>query len=106
MGQTKLRYNKPNSFNRWIWISIGAIIAIFIIFRIFGSSSSGGFLGGDKIAIVRLDGIIMSSEEINKQLDHFAERADVKAIVLRVNSGGGVVGASQEIYEKVKKINK
>lgn len=105
MGQTKLRYNKPNSFNRWIWISISAIIAIFILFKIFGSSSSSGFLSGDKIAVVRLEGFIFSSEELNKELDHFANRADVKAIVLRVNSGGGVVGASQEVYEKVKKVN-
>ena len=34
MGQTKLKYNRQNNFNRWIWISIGGIIAIFIIFSL------------------------------------------------------------------------
>ncbi len=105
MDQAKLRYKKQNSFNRWIWISIAAIILLFIVFRMFGSSSSSGFLGGDKIAVVRLEGLILSAEEVNKELEHFADRSDVKAIVLRINSGGGVVGASQEIYEKVKKVN-
>lgn len=100
-----MRYKKQNSFNRWIWISIAAIILLFIVFRMFGSSSSSGFLGGDKIAVVRLEGLILSAEEVNKELEHFADRSDVKAIVLRINSGGGVVGASQEIYEKVKKVN-
>lgn len=104
MDKTKLKYhNRPRSINRWIWIGIGSILLIFILFRIFSSPTSGsGLFGGDKVAIVRLEGLIMSSEQVNKELDHFAERSDVKAIVLRINSGGGVVGASQEIYEKVK----
>ncbi len=94
---------KPGSANRWIWISIGSIILLFFVFRIFKSTtSSSGLFGGDKIGIVRLEGMILSSEQINKQLNDYSERADIKAIVLRINSGGGVVGASQEIYEKVK----
>jgi protease-4 len=94
---------KPGSTNRWIWISIGSIILLFLIIRVFSSTTSGlGLFGGDKIGIVRLEGMILSSEQVNKQLNDFSERADIKAIVLRINSGGGVVGASQEIYEKVK----
>lgn len=107
MDQAKLKYPKRVNFlNRWIWITIGVIIIIFILSRVFRpATTSAGFFGGDKIAIVRLEGLIISSEQINKELDHFADRSDVKAIVLRINSGGGVVGASQEIYEKVKRIN-
>jgi protease-4 len=104
MVEEKLKQTyKPGSSNRWIWISIGSILLLFFIFRIFSSTtSSSGFFRGDKIGIVRLEGIILSSEKINKQLNDYSERADIKAIVLRINSGGGVVGASQEIYEKVK----
>jgi len=97
------RFSKQGSPNRWIWFSIGLIIILFFIFRIFSSPTfSAGILGGDKIAIVRLEGLIISSEQVNKELDDYSKRADIKAIVLRINSGGGVVGASQEIYEKVK----
>lgn len=104
MVEEKLKQTyKPGSSNRWIWISIGSILLLFFIFRIFSSTTSGSvFFGGEKVGIVRLEGIILSSEKINKQLNDYSERADIKAIVLRINSGGGVVGASQEIYEKVK----
>lgn len=97
------RLSKQSSPNRWIWFSIGLIIILFFLFRIFSTTtSSAGILSGDKIAIVRLEGLIISSEQVNEQLDDYSKRADIKAIVLRINSGGGVVGASQEIYEKVK----
>lgn len=104
MVKEKLRQNyKPGSINRWIWFGIGSILLLFIIIRIFSSAtSSSGIFGGAKIGIVRLEGMILSSEQVNKQLNDYSERADIKAIVLRINSGGGVVGASQEIYEKVK----
>lgn len=104
MVKEKLRRTyKPGSTNKWIWISIGAILLLFLIFRIFSSATSrSGLFGVDKVGIVRLEGLILSSEQVNKQLNDYSERADIKAIVLRINSGGGVVGASQEIYEKVK----
>jgi protease-4 len=107
MDKTKLNYyNRSKALNRWIWIGIGTILLIFVLIRLFNSPTSGSTLfGGDKIAVVRLEGLIISSEQVNKELQHFVDRADVKAIVLRINSGGGVVGASQEIYEKVKKLN-
>ena len=107
MDQTKLNYLKRSrSINRWIWIAVGAILLIFFISRFFDRTTSGsGLFGGDKVAIVRLEGLILSAEQVNKELEHFAGRSDVQAIVLRINSGGGVVGASQEIYEKVKRVN-
>jgi len=104
MVEKKLRQNyNPGSSNRWIWYSIGLILVIFFVFRIFSSSSTNsGLFSGDKVGIIRLEGLIISSEQVNKQLNDYSERSDIKAIVLRINSGGGVVGASQEIYEKVK----
>ena len=104
MVKEKLRQSyKPSSTNRWIWFSIGSILVLFLIFRIFSSTTSSSRLfGGDKVGIVRLEGLILSSEQVNRQLNDYSERSDIKAIVLRINSGGGVVGASQEIYEKVK----
>jgi len=101
MDKTKL---KPISTNRWIWISIAAILVLFIILRLIGVGMGSGLLGGAKVGIVRLEGLILSAENVNKQLTKYSERPDIKAIVLRINSGGGVVGASQEIYEKVKSL--
>lgn len=59
--------------------------------------------GGEKIAMIELIEPIMSSENIVRQLKKYRENRSVKAIVFRVESPGGGVAASQEIYEEVKK---
>ncbi|HXG48752.1 MAG TPA: signal peptide peptidase SppA [Methylomirabilota bacterium] len=66
----------------------------------------------DKIAVIPIDGIIMSGdfggeyglvEMITRQLEHAAEDDAVKAVVLKVNSPGGEVLASDEIAEAIEK---
>jgi len=58
---------------------------------------------GEKIALVELRGVIMSSEEIVDQLKRHRENDAIKGILLRIESPGGGVVASQEIYEEVRK---
>lgn len=73
--------------------------------------------GGPSIAIVPIYGVItvaeqgqmfrpMSSDRITKRLKSLAEQEDVKAVVLRINSPGGSVGAVQEIYDEVLRLKK
>lgn len=59
---------------------------------------------GDKIAVVEIKGVILDSEEIVRQLKKFHEDRSIQAILLRIDSPGGGVAASQEIYEEVRKI--
>lgn len=59
-----------------------------------------------KIGLIKIEGIIVESEKIVKELKDLADRDAVKAIVIRVNSPGGGVAPSQEIYEEIKKIKK
>lgn len=99
-------------------IVIGVIIAgsflvflamIFLMFFL-GRSSDGGefsFGGlGKSVAIINLYGIIDSPTEIVRQLDRWGDDESVKAIVIHINSPGGGVAASQEIYEKVLKVKR
>ncbi len=60
--------------------------------------------GNGKIALVELTEPITSSVDIVRQLEMYSENRSVKAIVLRIESPGGGVAASQEIYEEVKKV--
>jgi protease IV len=60
--------------------------------------------GGQKIAVVNLTGTIMSSRETVSTLKSLAKSPSVRAILLRIDSPGGGVAASQEIYEEVKSI--
>ncbi|MDA8089736.1 MAG: signal peptide peptidase SppA [Nitrospiraceae bacterium] len=58
---------------------------------------------GEKIGIIRVEGAITSSDDIITTLKQFSEDPAIKAIVMRVDSPGGGVAPSQEIYEEVKK---
>ncbi|HEC98730.1 MAG TPA: signal peptide peptidase SppA [Nitrospirae bacterium] len=61
---------------------------------------------GEKIALVRIEGPIVSSGSTIEQLRKYMKDSSVKAVVLRVDSPGGAVGPSQEIYEEVGKLVK
>ena len=59
---------------------------------------------GDKVALIKVEGVINSSGDILKLLKEVEENKHIKALVLRVNSPGGAVGASQEIYRELKRV--
>ncbi len=59
---------------------------------------------GEKVALIRIEGVILDSKSIIEELKEYSEDASVKAIVLRVDSPGGGVAPSQEIYEELVKI--
>jgi protease-4 len=87
--------------------ALGVIFFLLIVISIFkGIFLSDVSIPGDKIGLVKIEGIIKSSDTYLKLLDRLEKNGDVKAVVLRVDSPGGVVGACQEIHDKVKKISK
>jgi len=87
--------------------ALGVIFFLLIVISIFkGIFLSDVLIPGDKIGLVKIEGIIKSSDTYLKLLDRLEKNGDVKAVVLRVDSPGGVVGACQEIHDKVKKISK
>jgi protease-4 len=56
--------------------------------------------------VIELSGVIMDSRKMIKQLEKFDEDADIKGVVLRINSPGGAVAPSQEIYQAVRAFKK
>lgn len=66
--------------------------------------SDGLALTGDRIAVIDIDGIILSPETVNSQLRKFGDDSSVKAIILHINSPGGGAAASQEIYHEVLRV--
>jgi protease IV len=57
-----------------------------------------------RVGVVEVTGAITDSKKTLKELRDFAEADSIKAIVVRVDSPGGAVGPSQEIYEAVRKL--
>ena len=98
----------------WLWIIIGGgafflfVLAVFslVYLTLHTGEESAGIAGfGDKIGVVDLEGVIISPKITVPQLKKFAEDDSIKAIILHVNSPGGGVAASQEIYSEVKRIH-
>ena len=58
---------------------------------------------GSKIALVRIEGPILDSRDIVEEIKEHTRDQSIKAIILRIDSPGGAVAPSQEIYEQVKK---
>ncbi len=61
---------------------------------------------GEKVAIVRVTGVIIDSGSVIEELKGYSKDSSVKAIVLRVDSPGGAVAPSQEIYQEILKVKK
>ena len=88
----------------------GCLIMVLVLGAVFGllavvSKMQGfSFVRGEKVAVLPISGLIADSEATIEQLKKFAKDDSVKAIVVRLNTPGGGVGPSQEIYEEVRKI--
>lgn len=61
--------------------------------------------GGDRVAVIRLDGVIVDAREAVKALERYGKDPKVKAVVLRVETPGGAVGPTQEIFQAVRRWN-
>jgi protease-4 len=98
----------------WLWILIGGgafflfVLAVFTLVYLTlhsgeqSASTFGSF--GDKIGVVDLEGVIIDPAQVVSQLKKFGDDSSIKAIILHVNSPGGGVAASEEIYREVKRI--
>lgn len=65
----------------------------------------GGGLGfGPRVAIVELEGIILDVEDILRDLKSHRDNPLVRAVVVRINSPGGVVGPTQELYRSLHRL--
>jgi protease-4 len=82
------------------------VFAVVITGVAIAMSRNGGLFGpsGDKIALVRIQGVIYDSRSTIRDLERFADDDRVKAIVVRVDSPGGGVAASQEIYQELQRL--
>ncbi|MBU1403848.1 MAG: signal peptide peptidase SppA [Proteobacteria bacterium] len=77
----------------------------FFVTSLTGPSKSELFLK-EGVGVIDVKGVILESEEILANLVAFREEPKIKGIVLRIDSPGGAVGASQEIYDEVRRTSK
>jgi protease IV len=98
---------RGNSWLFWIAAFFAGMMLLFlvcvgVVTALFGDED--GLVGDEAVGIVEVKGVIVDGEETIRQLREMKQDERVKAVVLRVESPGGVVGPSQEIYSEVKKL--
>lgn len=99
------------SRRRTVFVALGVtagVIGLFFltVWVLMSVLEGGGFPVGQKVAVVELEGIIIQSEPIVRELNEHRENPSVRAVVIRVNSPGGVVAPTQEIYSAIQRVRK
>ncbi len=83
-----------------VFITVLLLIIAFVVVS--------GFLAnvpvGDRVAIVRVSGVIVNPLPFVNKLERLKADSSVKAVVIRVDSPGGSVGASQEMYRAIERV--
>src|SRR6516164_5878095 len=93
-----------------IWLLLGggafvllAVVVVAVALTIT-SDESADFPFSDRIKVVDIDGELVQSRPIIEQLKRYEDSNSVKAILLNIDSPGGGVAVSQEIYTEVKRL--
>jgi protease IV len=92
-------------------LALGVLFVLILAVASFftgnkGRSVSFSVVSPDRVALVKIEGLLTSSDDIVKELHDYTEDGSIKAIVLRIDSPGGGVVTAQEIYNAVKNARK
>ena len=89
-------------------IALGVVL-YFLFYRAgaqSGSAATQRFSLNDKIGVVPVEGVISDSIAISEYIDEFGKDDSILAVVVRIDSPGGGVAASQEIYDAIVALKK
>src|SRR6187431_3366205 len=76
------------------------VTALFLLFcTSMGRGGDGAPLFGPRVAVVDLEGLIAETDDLVRELRHHRDNPSVRAVVIRINSPGGVVAPTQEVHD-------
>jgi protease-4 len=81
-----------------------AILFVVALSVALAPSGGGGAVFGARVAIVELEGTIVEVDDLVRELKAHRDNPLVKAVVLRINSPGGVVAPTQELHAAVMRL--
>jgi len=94
--------------NLLLWLVVGGSALLFFTVSLialavyFSDQEAPSFsLSTNQVALLEIEGAIFDSQTFNQQLKDYGRRSGVRAVVVRLNTPGGGVAATQEIYEAV-----
>lgn len=104
MVETNTRFSQRHPFLFGVFMIILAVIlfgGIAAFIRSMGWTDGGFNLGKEKLGVVHIEGMIMDSSDVVDWMRQLRRDESVKGVLLRVNSPGGSIAPSQELYDAV-----
>lgn len=106
MTKGLFRHDHPYLFGLIVLGAMGMMFwagVAFFISTLVRPAGSDLFTRKDGIGVIDLQGVMMTSEETLANLAEFRQDRNIKAVLVRIDSPGGAVGAAQEIYQDIKR---
>ncbi len=100
-----------HSLLRGMGILFLAMLVLFVTVFFYTYFTGGetrvlSLMGGDAVGVLMVEGAINESDEAIRNLKRFGETTSIKAVVVRIDSPGGGVVPTQEIYTEIEKLKK
>lgn len=80
--------------------------AFFYAYLTGGDGKVLSLFAGDGVGILQIEGAIDDSRDVTSEIKRFKEAPWIKAVVVRIDSPGGAVAPTQEIFEEIQKTKK
>lgn len=112
---TTMNESGPRRGSALFWGFLGGCLLLFaaltaggiVVSQMFDSDDDDFSLpAGSRVAVIPVEGVIDGSREVIDALHRYRDQNNVRAIVIRINSPGGSVVPSQEIFEEIRKTRK
>ena len=99
---------------RGLLTAVGVFLGLFLLCFLFATAlvsiSGRGDAGmegdGPRIGVVEVDGVIRDTRDALLALESFRRNPEIVAVVVRIDSPGGAVGPSQELYGAIRRVRK
>lgn len=104
MEETKTRFSQRHPFMFGVMMILLAVIlfgGITAFIRFMGWNTTQFTFGGDKLGVVKVEGAIFDSTKVVDWIRELRRDDSIKGVLLRINSPGGAIAPSQEIYSAV-----
>lgn len=93
-----------------IMLSLSSLIILVVFLAILSvyrnTNKQAPMFNGSEIGVLEIKGIILDSDDYLEKIKMLKKRDSVKAVVVRIDSPGGGIAASQEIYDELKRLDK
>jgi len=87
-----------------VYLGVAGLFLLGVSSMLGASGGGGGGLFGAKVAIVELEGLIVDVDDLVRELKAHRENPVVRAVVMRINSPGGVVAPTQELHDALRRV--